>query len=670
MKHNEPAQGRETPFAYRADIDGLRAIAILSVVAFHAFPSMLPGGFVGVDIFFVISGFLISSIIFRGLEKDKFSFGDFYVHRIRRIFPALIVVLTACFVFGWFSLLPEEYKQLGKHMAAGAGFIQNFVLWKESGYFDVESDMKPLLHLWSLSVEEQFYLLYPLLVWAIWRAKMSVRAMILLLMAASFALNLWWIQEDPVRTFYLPITRVWELLAGAVCALVALRAGGMPMPRLCADDARNRNVLSVLGLLLIVVAIAIIDRTRLFPGWWALLPVTGAALLVLSGPQAWVNRHLLANPVMVWVGLISYPLYLWHWPLLSFTHILTPTAPSPGARAAAVALSFLLAWLTYRLLERPIRFSNKSWLVPAALVLLLTINGFAGFNDFHRNGLSFRLPTNIKQEPVFAGNTDTICESADGAGLEFCRQSRAGKPTVFILGDSHAWHLFQGLASAAEATGDIVAIRAVGACMGFSGISSDTKRSDCAPAKARIASAAENDSVDTVVISARWDMYFKQLPQESFERAIRDTLTSLGQRRKHIVFVMDIPILDFHPKYCLDIHLPLRPNISAMGTCAVAQHTFEEQSGRYREVVMGILKDFPDVDVYDSAAKLCHDKLCWAMKDGELLYRDYDHLSQVGSDYIAKSLWPVIQHRPIGARPARPMRAASPVDEPAGRSAT
>ncbi len=223
MQVSKPESAQGKPLSYRPDIDGLRAIAILSVVVFHAFPEALPGGFIGVDIFFVISGFLISSIIFGQLEQGRFSFTDFYVHRIRRIFPALILVLVACFVLGWFSLLPEEYRLLGKHMAAGAGFIQNFVLWRESGNFDVESDMKPLLHLWSLSVEEQFYLVYPLLVWGLWRARMPLRKSLMLLMLASFALNLWWVAEDPVKTFYLPATRVWELLAGAMCAFAAMR---------------------------------------------------------------------------------------------------------------------------------------------------------------------------------------------------------------------------------------------------------------------------------------------------------------------------------------------------------------------------------------------------------------------------------------------------------------
>ncbi|MDR0996166.1 MAG: acyltransferase, partial [Zoogloeaceae bacterium] len=175
---------------YRPDIDGLRAIAVLSVVIFHAFPGRLPGGFVGVDIFFVISGYLISTILFKGLQNGHFSFTKFYAHRIRRIFPALILVLFACFAAGWLLLLPDEYAQLGKHIAAGAGFVQNFILRQEVGYFDTASDLKPLLHLWSLAIEEQFYLFYPLLLWLLWRAGFSLLSTIIVLAAISFGLNI------------------------------------------------------------------------------------------------------------------------------------------------------------------------------------------------------------------------------------------------------------------------------------------------------------------------------------------------------------------------------------------------------------------------------------------------------------------------------------------------
>jgi peptidoglycan/LPS O-acetylase OafA/YrhL len=207
---------------YRPDIDGLRAIAVLSVVIFHAFPKSIKGGFIGVDIFFVISGFLISTIIMGSLERNSFSFIEFYSRRIKRIFPALLLVLIASFVFGWFALLADEYKQLGKHIAGGAGFVSNFVLWKESGYFDNDAETKPLLHLWSLGVEEQFYIVWPLLLWFAWKQRLNLLTVTMVVVAISFSLNVNTVQNDATAAFYSPQTRFWELLAGSILAYITL----------------------------------------------------------------------------------------------------------------------------------------------------------------------------------------------------------------------------------------------------------------------------------------------------------------------------------------------------------------------------------------------------------------------------------------------------------------
>ena len=208
--------------AYRADIDGLRALAILAVIAFHAFPKSLRSGYTGVNVFFVISGFLISSIVFKSLVRGDFSFREFYSHRIKRIFPALLVVLASCYAIGWFVLLPGEFMQLGKHLVAGIGFVQNFVLWTEVGYFDSASEFKPLLHLWSLSVEEQFYLFYPLIIWGAWRSGLSILMILVVLGLVSFGMNIEGVRRDATMAFFLPHTRFWELLAGGLIAYIYL----------------------------------------------------------------------------------------------------------------------------------------------------------------------------------------------------------------------------------------------------------------------------------------------------------------------------------------------------------------------------------------------------------------------------------------------------------------
>ena len=373
---------------YRSDIDGLRAVAVLSVVIFHAFPQILPGGFTGVDVFFVISGFLISTILYSNLEAGRFSILDFYGRRIRRIFPALILVMAACYALGWFVLLPDEYAQLGKHMAGGAGFVQNFVLWSESGYFDNAAETKPLLHLWSLGIEEQFYIVWPILLWIGYRLRLNLLSITLLIAIISFVLNIRGINvtKDLTATFYSPQTRFWELLIGATAAYLTLypsdklkaffsrgltavksafktlvwsRAKLMQMQSTPASGSPNwANIYSVAGLLILLLGMALINKHRAFPGWWALMPTIGSVLLIIAGPRAIINRTLLSNKLMVSIGLISYPLYLWHWAILSFLRIMQGEVPLWWHRAIAVLLAVVLSILTYKFVEKPIRFGK------------------------------------------------------------------------------------------------------------------------------------------------------------------------------------------------------------------------------------------------------------------------------------------------------------------------
>ena len=406
---------------YRPDIDGLRAVAVLAVVAFHAFPSWVRGGFIGVDVFFVISGYLISTIILDNLDKGTFSFTEFYARRIKRIFPALLLVLIACFAFGWFTLLADEYKQLGKHIAAGAGFISNFSLWNEAGYFDNSAETKPLLHLWSLGIEEQFYIVWPLLLWFAWKRKFNLLTITIVVAIASFVLNIKGIKHDMVATFYSPQTRFWELLSGSLLAWITLyKKDNFANVKLKldywlslivhsekqeADGKTLLNVLSFIGLLLLVYGFWRINKELSFPGKWALLPVLGAVLIITAGSKAWVNRTILSNKVAVWFGLISFPLYLWHWSILSFARIVESEVPSRNIRIAAVVLSIALAWLTYKLVERPLRFGNHSKAKVTVLVLLMASIGASGFYLFNKNG--FEESLKIKVMPKgFVGKSE------------------------------------------------------------------------------------------------------------------------------------------------------------------------------------------------------------------------------------------------------------------------
>lgn len=302
---------------YRPDIDGLRAIAVLSVVIFHAFPSWIQGGFIGVDIFFVISGFLISTIIFENLDKGTYSFTEFYTRRIKRIFPALILILMASYAFGWIMLFADEFKQLGKHIAGGAGFVSNFVLWKEIGYFDNSAETKPLLHLWSLGIEEQFYIIWPILLWLAWKCKFNLLLVTVAVASISFWLNLQGINQDSLAAFYSPQNRFWELLCGSLLGWLVLNYNNFFLSL----SSRFQSIISFIGFFLLIYGFWYINKNLSFPGTWALIPTLGAVLIIAAGPQAWINRKILSHPIMVWFGLISFPLYLWHWPLLSFMRI-------------------------------------------------------------------------------------------------------------------------------------------------------------------------------------------------------------------------------------------------------------------------------------------------------------------------------------------------------------
>jgi len=438
---------------YRPDIDGLRAVAVLSVLVHHAFPELLPGGFVGVDVFFVISGYLISSIILRGLALGNFSFAEFYARRIRRIFPALFLVLTCTAIMGWYRLTPDDYALLGKHLLAGAVFVSNFVLWQEAGYFDPESTGKPLLHLWSLAIEEQFYLVWPLLLLLTYRWRQAaVTGVITLLLMASLALNLAMVTEHPTATFFNTATRMWELLLGAL--LAAWLQGKASHDGRSSLTGGTPVAMATLGLLLLVIALTLLNPERRFPGAWALLPTVGAALLIAAGPHNGISRLFLGSRPMVWIGLISYPLYLWHWPLLSYAHLWAAGEPSWALRLALAVLSVVLAALTYVLLERPLRYGQLSQrLVVAGLLTAMAGMAAAGTTLRQLNGLEQRFPPSVRElmnrggkQAVIQGwrHNDCMLDFRRPASdyKDFCIEER--RPLVFLWGDSHAGSLYPG----------------------------------------------------------------------------------------------------------------------------------------------------------------------------------------------------------------------------------
>ncbi|MGO8913760.1 MAG: acyltransferase family protein [Bradyrhizobium sp.] len=434
----------DTP--YRADIDGLRAVSILLVVGYHAQPWLVPGGFVGVDIFFVISGFLITRIILTQASAGTFSSLEFYARRVRRIFPALIVVLAVTYLIGWFVLLPDGFALLGRSTAAGVAFVSNLFQLGQTGYFAPDAAENPLLHLWSLGIEEQFYIFWPPLLVLMFGSKHR-RVWMAAIAAASFGVSLLIFLGYKEWSFYSPISRAWELLAGGIVAnrLVDLPEGqtrGFPQ----AD-----NLKAAIGVAAIAVAAIALNKDSLFPGAYALLPVLGAVLIIIA-PNSAVNRILLSSRPMVLIGLISYPLYLWHWPLLSYLAIMRNGVPNVVEIWAAVIVAVVLSWLTFRFVEIPLRRNPNA--VPRLSFALFAV-GVAGIVTAAGAGFGFRFPAEIRDIAMLspqnnAGFRDRCFLEAPGARLDANCIEPGNKPLLFLWGDSNAAALFPGLKKAEE----------------------------------------------------------------------------------------------------------------------------------------------------------------------------------------------------------------------------
>jgi peptidoglycan/LPS O-acetylase OafA/YrhL len=634
---------------YRPDIDGLRAIAVLAVIGFHAFPAWVRGGFVGVDVFFVISGYLISTILLAGMERGSFRFSQFYIRRIRRIFPALIVVLLACMVAGWFLLFSLEYKALGKHVAGSAAFVSNFVLWNEAGYFDKAAAIKPLLHIWSLGIEEQFYIVWPLLMYLVWKRKAATLALLLLLLVSSFTFNV--MSSDPAADFYSPLTRFWELMAGAVLAYLSLHWEDLagifrnlprPAPQIIgagmAPESITRNAAAVIGLLLIVTTILTVDETRKFPGWWALLPVVGTYLMIAAGPRAWINNKLLANRGLVAVGLISYPLYLWHWPLLSFIRIVNGTAPAAAAAALAILLSFALAWLTYLLVEKPLRFGKAAPLKAAALLLVMMAVGSAGYFTYAEGGFTFRNP----------GAEDLVAAAQDyepSAGLTL---GNPNAPETILVGDSTMSQYVPRVRKlieqhAIDLDRNRIIFDVLGGCPPIPDIARDVNPA-CAPFIDKVLPTLDGEKVKTVALTAFWTTEFTiaeyYLRADKSKVLLRDSeaaqdraldnfsaLTShLVRAGKRVFVLLETPSSNLYDPATLMPtgwrRLLARPKIPKSPT----RSQMEQFVGKISDKIQRTA-EAAGARVIKPLDYLCDSEFCpIADEDGHLIYFNYDHL--------------------------------------------
>jgi peptidoglycan/LPS O-acetylase OafA/YrhL len=620
---------RPIGLSYRPDIDGLRAIAVLAVVIFHAFPGVLPGGFVGVDIFFVISGYLIGSILLLQLSEGRFSFLDFYARRIKRIFPSVLLVLAASYVFGWFNLIDTEYKELGKHIAAGASFVSNFALWSEAGYFDLSAETKPLLHLWSLAVEEQFYVFWPLMLWAFHRWRINPLFAIVGVGVASFALNIALAHTNPTADFYSPFTRFWELMIGCSLAYRHINKQGVP--------SRNANFSAAAGALMIVLSLILFRGQQGYPGWEALLPTCGACLLISAGSDSAINRRILNTRLLVWAGLISFPLYLWHWPLLVFSRLQAGETPAWSVRLLAILAAVVLAWMSYCLVEMPIRFGKRNvWTVPM-LVLAMTVVGLLGFKTYQRDGLSFRLAYMVEQ---FAGDQSNIdngwrthscfLEDADNVDMFVASCTESGtRPLVFLWGDSTAAALYPGLRSLQRQYDFRIAEYAAGNCPPLLG--ADARNERCAEIHQNILAKIQKEQPDLVVMTGKW----------AATDAAKISGTVAALRRAGITrFVIAGPTPEWHeilPKiywlYWRKFH-EILPKYTRFGLAAATAEADQRMLAAATQ--LGV----PYISIYRA---LCNQDGCETRTGpgrGQILISDYIHLTPAGSIALLRDIGP------------------------------
>lgn len=671
---------------YRLDIDGLRAIAVLSVVGFHAFPDFFRGGFVGVDVFFVISGFLISSIIFNNLAKGSFSFLDFYSRRVRRIFPALALVLLSALCLGWFVMFADEYKRLGLHVLSGAGFFANFVLWQESGYFASAAEGKPLLHLWSLGIEEQFYIVWPMILWMVWRFCLNPLVLIVILALISFTLNIWGVYRDPVATFYLPHTRFWELLVGAGLASITLswsqqarqdipKVSNMAWTQFKVRISRMPSIAdykSITGILILVAAIAITNKAWAFPGWWASLPVLGSALLISAGPHALVNRVVLSSRVLVFIGLISYPLYLWHWLLLSFAQVINGGGVGIANRVAVVLVSFILSWGTYELVESPLRFGRSLKIKAKLLILVMSIlAGLGYFVSSHTVAAlnQYQLGAEGYLNTMIRSKRESECFDLPNAYRRpdkwYCTFGPEGKITsLFAYGDSHAFSMLPAFEKYADQFGERVAFLANSGCPPLLGVQSWysedwIEKHNCRKTNERIFEYVKNNKIKTVVLVGRWTYYVggltrpedfnfissepekirsREVSRKAFLAALQLTVERYGSIGTRVYWVAD------NPQQKISVRDALRKSANhtedEINKYAVtrkehlADQDFVRRAlDRYSEIELGVI-NFDNV--------LCDHKSCPIVRDGKSLYFDLNHLSVFGAEllvpYLARAL--------------------------------
>lgn len=655
--------------AYRKDIDGLRAVAVLAVVAFHAAPGLMPGGFIGVDVFFVISGFLISSIILEDCRTGTFSLARFYERRARRILPALFAVMAVTAAAGLVILFPPDLKDFGQALAAASVSLSNVLFWREAGYFSLESFHKPLLHTWSLGVEEQFYIAFPLLMLLVY--KLAQQKNLMAIFSAVFVVSLLasglLTRTYPEFAFYLPFTRAWELALGAILSLRVI-------PPL--KNAGVNDRLSMLGAGLILGAAIAFTPETVFPGLAALVPCLGAALVIYTGLEkpAQAAQILCWRP-LVFTGLISYSLYLWHWPLLAYHRYVSGAEPSALAALLLVAASFALAVLSWKYIEQPFRGSRgilrrgQIFALAAAGIALCVLAGGA----LHvTQGLPGRFEAVVNTAIAARGQNNP----RHGACLLEGRMANLppAAPCVFgadggddysvvLWGDSQADHWVPGFEARAQAEGwRGRQITKAGCAPLKDALRVEKKagaRDDCRAFNAQVLEfIAQEPGVQTVILSARWALYAHDagstdadvfliddlsnvLSSENSQRVLRtrlqQTVAALRDAGKRVVIIGVTPEPGYNVPDCL-----ARGAAFGQAACKVITRGDAARRAEFVDDVLRALGAQPGVDVFFPADEMCDAAICPVEREGVPVYFDGTHITAA----TARSLAPLAGRLP------------------------
>ena len=648
---------------YRRDIDGLRAMAILPVLLFHAGFAPFSGGYVGVDVFFVISGYLITAIIAREVEQGVYTYTNFWARRARRILPAALVLVLFTLVVGWFTMAPDDYLELGRSARAQALFSANFIFWEGAGYFDGPSELKPLLHTWSLAIEEQFYFIFPLLYMFAWRFLRPHRyAFLCLIFLISLVASIVLLKPYPSATFYLLHTRAWELLLGSLLALAPASGGLSP---------RLYQTVSTIGLAAILAPVFLYHADTPFPGAAALPPTLGTAAIIWANSyhHTWVSK-LLSWRVFVWFGLISYSLYLWHWPLIVFHRYTSVEELLLADKLMLVGASIVLAWLSYKLVETPLRNktllpTNKGMLW-AALVSIIAVVAI-GQQIRRSEGYPPRLPQDALNYAIASelSSDQKRCLKLKAKEIragELCRfgPDDAGDAGLLFWGDSHATALLPAVQKKTLEHSVVTLHAAKSSCPPLAG-SATPEMPDCIEFNRAAESVAASFPGQHVLLAARWSAYLygeddsltgailvenagdpkdPEIARQILSTQLTALVDQLTAQGKQVWLFAQVPR---HAGHNL-AHELTRLAMKGMDTGVIRLDRGEHLSRQtYANALLTELALRPNVHVIDPTDWLCNEQDCETARAGYSLYRDDDHLSVQGAELVADMLEPLFQ---------------------------